>query len=295
MTTTTLLSESTNNSNNNKTNNNNNTNNTNNTMNNNNTNNNSNPEYDILINILMLGDEEVGKGSVARRYTEGYFPINENLYNIEVDRKHKDIKDWGDGLIKRKDPNKPVIGRLQLWNFHMHKISDIPTKQQYRETNGFILFFDVTNKSSFLQLSSLIELVRAKCADENNNFNCQSHSRNSTNYNRHSVGNHCPSSPQKGEKENNTPPPPPLPPIVIVGNKCDDVSNTVVDPIAAKKYCDSLSIPLLFISAKTNENVDEAFNILQGLIIKQMKIKERERQKLLKQKHIKKDVNCNLM
>ncbi len=46
---------------------------------------------------------------------------------------------------------------------------------------------------------------------------------------------------------------------LLVGNKCDLVSQKVVDVHTAKEFADQLSIPFLETSAKSAQNVEEAF------------------------------------
>jgi GTPase SAR1 family protein len=46
---------------------------------------------------------------------------------------------------------------------------------------------------------------------------------------------------------------------LLVGNKCDLVSQKAVDFNTAKEFADSLGIPFLETSAKNSTNVDDAF------------------------------------
>ncbi|KAN0009821.1 hypothetical protein ACTFIU_007128 [Dictyostelium citrinum] len=56
--------------------------------------------------------------------------------------------------------------------------------------------------------------------------------------------------------------------IVIIGNKCDLVNDIKVDPIKAKQFCDSVSIPSFQnVSAKDSININEPFEILFKQII----------------------------
>ncbi|KAM9972940.1 hypothetical protein ACTFIR_012311 [Dictyostelium discoideum] len=59
-----------------------------------------------------------------------------------------------------------------------------------------------------------------------------------------------------------------IPKIVIIANKSDEIEKIVIDKKTVQNYCDSLSIPLFYVSAKLNENIDEAFKLLQNSILK---------------------------
>jgi len=60
---------------------------------------------------------------------------------------------------------------------------------------------------------------------------------------------------------------------LIVGNKCDLLTQKVVDSRTAQKYADSVGIPLIEASAKTSTNTEELF-----LIIARAELKKRSPQ-----------------
>ncbi|KAM9999082.1 hypothetical protein ACTFIZ_002651 [Dictyostelium cf. discoideum] len=57
-------------------------------------------------------------------------------------------------------------------------------------------------------------------------------------------------------------------PIFIVGNRIDDIKHFVVDKEKANQFSLSNSIPIYYTSAKTGEGVNDVFNDLKNLILK---------------------------
>ena len=93
-------------------------------------------DYDYLVRLIVVGNHRVGKGSLLRRYKEDIF---HEFYidNIGVDFtiKHTII----DG-VKMK---------LQLWDAAGADRYRISERAYYRGASGFIMVYDVTDKSSF--------------------------------------------------------------------------------------------------------------------------------------------------
>ncbi|KAN0026584.1 hypothetical protein ACTFIV_007573 [Dictyostelium citrinum] len=143
-----------------------------------------------------------------------------NQRTIGVDFKMKSI-DIGNGIIVK----------FQIWD-STNKYGNQLQTIYFKKTNGYLLLFDCTSQSSFLNLPFWINQINEM-------------------HKKYSSGN---------SDE--------IPKIVIIGNKCDEIENIVIDKITAQNYCDSLSIPLFYVSAKLNENIDEAFKLLQNLILK---------------------------
>jgi GTPase SAR1 family protein len=57
---------------------------------------------------------------------------------------------------------------------------------------------------------------------------------------------------------------------LLVGNKCDLTTKKVVDYTTAKEYADTLKIPFLETSAKTANNVEQAFMTMAAEIKNRM-------------------------
>lgn len=89
-----------------------------------------------IIKILTLGDSLVGKTSIIRRYLEDRFEEN-TLSTIGIDFKSKYIK-IGKTTVK-----------VLLWDTAGQEKFQDTTKQYYKNANGALLVFDITEKKSF--------------------------------------------------------------------------------------------------------------------------------------------------
>ena len=89
-----------------------------------------------IIKIVTLGNTQVGKTSIIRRYLEDKFEDN-TLATIGIDFKSKYIN-FGKVVIK-----------VLLWDTAgQERFQDI-TKQYYKNANCALLVFDITDKKSF--------------------------------------------------------------------------------------------------------------------------------------------------
>lgn len=91
---------------------------------------------DQLYKVLVIGDYGVGKTSIIRRYTEGYFTPNYKL-TIGVDFALKNI-DHKDGKIS-----------LQLWDIAGHERFGHMTHVYYKYAIAAILVFDLGRPATF--------------------------------------------------------------------------------------------------------------------------------------------------
>ena len=91
---------------------------------------------EIVLKILLIGDSFVGKTSLLLRFTEGNFP-DSHMATIGVDFKEK--------IIKMED--KEV--KLQIWDTSGQERFRSITKNFYKNADGIIFVFDVTNLKTF--------------------------------------------------------------------------------------------------------------------------------------------------
>ncbi|KAM9979236.1 hypothetical protein ACTFIY_008485 [Dictyostelium cf. discoideum] len=186
-------------------------------------------DYDYLVKILMIGDGNVGKTSAVRRFVDDDFK-KEEIPKEELMIKYMEIGDFGENENNNKKNNnngkraKLIIKEERIEKYRIGR-------NEFISSDGFLLFFDVTDRSSYINLSNWIEEVKYRTGRINNDE---------------------------------------LPPIVIVGNKIDkDEYSIKVSHEEVKDFCDTRSIPFIFISSKFNENVELSFTTLQNLILKE--------------------------
>ena len=111
-------------------------------------------EYDHSIKILLIGDDKVGKSSFIKRIMEDKFsnePIDIN--NLENKTKILEIEE------------KKI--KLQIFNGVENQFKNRPNKNEfYLRIQGILVFFDLSNKSSFTNLEFYLEEIRSKCGSD---------------------------------------------------------------------------------------------------------------------------------
>ena len=98
---------------------------------------------EIKLKLLIIGDSNVGKTSMLLNYTDHYFPES-HLATIGVEYKVKEI-----------NTNKYHI-ELQIWDTAGQERFRSITKSFFRNTNGIIFVYDITNRKSFQSVKDWI-------------------------------------------------------------------------------------------------------------------------------------------
>ena len=98
----------------------------------------------IAFKLLLMGDSKEGKTSIILNYTEHIFP-EEHIATIGVEYKDKYI-------IK---DNYNI--RLQIWDTAGQERFRSITKSIYRNANGVLFVYDITNKESFANIKNWIK------------------------------------------------------------------------------------------------------------------------------------------
>ena len=91
---------------------------------------------EICLKILLIGDSFVGKTSLLLKYCDGQFP-EAHMATIGVEFKEK-IIDVGKWKI-----------RLQIWDTSGQERFRSITQNFYRNADGIIFVYDITNRESF--------------------------------------------------------------------------------------------------------------------------------------------------
>ena len=98
----------------------------------------------LSLKILLIGDSQVGKTSLLLKYTEHIFP-EEHIATIGVEYKDK--------FIIRDNFNI----RLQIWDTAGQERFHSITKNIYRNANGVLFVYDITNQESFNNIKNWIK------------------------------------------------------------------------------------------------------------------------------------------
>lgn len=103
--------------------------------------------FDFLFKIVLIGDCGAGKTSVVQRFKTGNF-VERHGNTIGVDFSMKSL------IID----NKKI--KLQIWDTAGQERFRTITQSYYRSANGVIIVYDITKRSSFMNLQRWIEEVR---------------------------------------------------------------------------------------------------------------------------------------
>uniref|UniRef100_T1JFW5 Ras-related protein Rab-43 n=1 Tax=Strigamia maritima TaxID=126957 RepID=T1JFW5_STRMM len=107
----------------------------------------SDESYDFLFKIVVIGDSGVGKTSVVQRFKSGTF-IERHGNTIGVDFAMKEMIVDGKKI------------KLQIWDTAGQERFRTITQSYYRSAHGVILVYDITKRSSFLNVQRWLEEVR---------------------------------------------------------------------------------------------------------------------------------------
>ena len=103
--------------------------------------------------ILTLGESEVGKTSILRRFVENKF-LKNHLATIGIDYRTKIIKVYGRDI------------RLKIWDTAGQERYHNITNHIFKGADGIVLIFDVTQESSFIKINDWIEQIKSNISQE---------------------------------------------------------------------------------------------------------------------------------
>ncbi|XP_076300316.1 ras-related protein Rab-18-B [Lasioglossum baleicum] len=109
-------------------------------------------EQDVLtvLKLLIIGESNVGKSSIILRFTEGEF--YENMQStVGMDYKTKQITVDGNTV------------KLAIWDTAGQERFRTLTPSYYRDGQGAILVYDVTDKVTFLKLETWLNELTTYC------------------------------------------------------------------------------------------------------------------------------------
>ena len=102
------------------------------------------PNNQIRLKLLIIGDSAVGKTSMLLKYTDNFFPES-HLATIGVEYKTKEIECYGYNV------------ELQVWDTAGQERFKSITKSFFRNTNGIIFVYDITNKNTFKNVENWVK------------------------------------------------------------------------------------------------------------------------------------------
>mmetsp|Transcript_90041 Transcript_90041/g.156011 ORF Transcript_90041/g.156011 Transcript_90041/m.156011 type:complete len:217 (-) Transcript_90041:86-736(-) len=109
-------------------------------------------QYDYLVKLLLIGDDSVGKSSLLSRFADGKFPTPHVTIGMDFKIKMLDI---GGRRVK-----------LQIWDTAGQEKFHSITQQHFRNANGIILVYDVTDEESFSNIRCWATQIAAHAAED---------------------------------------------------------------------------------------------------------------------------------
>ena len=110
--------------------------------------------YDRIVQLLVIGDSSVGKTSLITRYTNGTFK-EEYLATVGLDY-----------YSKNEEINNQAI-QIKLWDTAGQERFKALTQNYFRNAEGVLLAFDVTNEESFNNLKEWISSIKVNMEAKN--------------------------------------------------------------------------------------------------------------------------------
>ncbi|KPP74845.1 ras-related protein Rab-43-like [Scleropages formosus] len=107
----------------------------------------SDDKYDFIFKIVLVGDVGVGKTCVVQRFKTGIF-IERQGNTIGVDFTMKTVDIHGKRV------------KLQIWDTAGQERFRTITQSYYRSSNGAIIAYDITKRSSFASVPKWMEDVK---------------------------------------------------------------------------------------------------------------------------------------
>ncbi|CAF1499059.1 unnamed protein product [Rotaria magnacalcarata] len=114
-------------------------------------------EYDYLFKILIIGDSGVGKTTILQRFAQDYYST-EYVATIGVDFQIRTLE------IDSKR------SKLQIWDTAGQDRFKCVVSSFYRNANGVIICFDLTDLESFRNANNWLEEVKRYCPEQTPTF-----------------------------------------------------------------------------------------------------------------------------
>ena len=115
----------------------------------------------LTYKIILIGDSSVGKTCLFKKLTTGKYS-DKNISTIGIDRKSFSLK------VKIVENNEEIEKNfiIQLWDTAGQERFRAVTKGYYKDSQGLLLMYDITNKESFENLDKWITGVKESLGEE---------------------------------------------------------------------------------------------------------------------------------
>ena len=113
----------------------------------------NNDNYDLILKLVLIGDSGVGKTNILSRYNNNEFSLaTQPTVGVE----------FGNKVIKKE--NKSI--KLQLWDTAGQERYKAITNAFYKGSKGAFVVYDITRKSSFLNIDNWIGELKTNGSDD---------------------------------------------------------------------------------------------------------------------------------
>ena len=103
-------------------------------------------DYDIKLKIMLIGDANVGKTSLLKKYCYNEFSKN-YISSIGIDFQ-----------VKYININKKKV-KAQLWDTTGQERYQVLAKNFFNSNDGFIIVYDITNRKSYNNINYWVEQI----------------------------------------------------------------------------------------------------------------------------------------
>ncbi len=108
--------------------------------------------YDLKIRLMLIGDSNVGKTSIIKRYCKNQFsPSYISTVGIDFETKYLRL-------------NGKIIN-LQIWDTAGQERYKVLAKNYYKNSDGFIIVYDITDKKSFNNVANWITQIKDSASE----------------------------------------------------------------------------------------------------------------------------------
>ena len=109
-------------------------------------------KYDEKIKVMLIGDANVGKTSIIKRFCKNIFtPSFLSTYGLDFETKYLKIN------------NKTI--NLQIWDTAGEERYRVIAKNYFNKSDGFVVVYDITNKNSFENVTNWLEQIQENASE----------------------------------------------------------------------------------------------------------------------------------